>query len=204
MGTATEVGKTWVGAAALGRLRDRGVRVAARKPAQSFSTDDGPTDADVLGAATGERPGDVCPPLRSYELAMAPPMAADALGRPVPTLAELLAETTWPAGTEVGWVETVGGPRSPVAADADSASLAAALRPDRVVLVADAGLGAVNAVLLSAAAVAAPTVVVLNRFDDGDLHRRNRDWLARCGLDVVTQIEALTARLLPARFPAGG
>ncbi|MFN2607715.1 MAG: ATP-dependent dethiobiotin synthetase BioD [Acidimicrobiales bacterium] len=197
LGTATDVGKTWVGAEVLARLRAAGVRVAARKPAQSFAPGDGATDADVLAAATGESPEVVCPPHRWYEVPMAPPMAADALGRPPVRLAELLGELAWPDGVAVGWVETVGGPRSPVAADADSASLAAALRPDLVVLVAGAGLGAVNAVLLSAPSVARPTVVVLNRWDEADdLHRRNRDWLARAGLDVVTGAHDVAARLL--------
>jgi len=42
-------------------------------------------------------------------------------------------------------------------------------------------------------------IVYLNRFDDGvDLHVRNERWLrAREGLDVVTDIEALTARIEP-------
>ena len=40
-GTATDIGKTWVGAATLRSLRDRGHSVAARKPAQSFDPADG-------------------------------------------------------------------------------------------------------------------------------------------------------------------
>ncbi len=52
---------------------------------------------------------------------------------------------------------------------------------------ADAGLGCLNGVRLSMAALEAVpagrppagTVVVLDRFDEGhELHRRNRDWLA--------------------------
>ena len=54
-GTATEVGKTWVGAAVARELRDRGTTVAARKPAQSFEPADVEpggigTDADALAA----------------------------------------------------------------------------------------------------------------------------------------------------------
>jgi dethiobiotin synthetase len=52
-GTGTGVGKTWFSAVTLGLLRDRGVSVAARKPVQSFEPGDGPTDAEVLAAATG-------------------------------------------------------------------------------------------------------------------------------------------------------
>jgi hypothetical protein len=64
------------------------------------------------------------------------------------------------------------------------------------VLVADAGLGAINAVRLSAAALPAP-LVVLNRYDNADdLHVRNRRWLAgECGLDVVTSAEDVADRL---------
>ena len=56
-GTATEVGKTWVGAALARDLREAGWVVGARKPVQSFEPDDpAPTDAACLAAATGESP----------------------------------------------------------------------------------------------------------------------------------------------------
>ena len=90
-------------------------------------------------------------------------------------------------------VEGAGGPRSPLAADGDSVRLGRALDADAVVLVAPAGLGTINAVRLSAAALragrAAATrlVVALNRFDgDDDLHRRNHGWLAGEGFHLVT------------------
>lgn len=190
-GTATEVGKTWVGATLARDLQTRGVRVAARKPVQSFEPNVGPTDADVLAAATGEAPRDVCPPHRWLSVPMAPPMAADALGLPPVSLADLLGEVRWPDGTDVGLLEGVGGPRSPIADDGDTVDLAEHAGADLVVLVADAGLGTVNAVRLSAAAFGGrPVVVILNRFDDGDdLHRRNRDWLIKeDGLTVVTDV----------------
>src|SRR5688500_16322891 len=92
-GTGTEVGKTWVGAAVLRRMRAQGRRVAARKPVQSFAPDDaGPTDAEVLAEASGERPDEVCPPHRCYELALAPPVAAAELGRPPFAIADLVEE----------------------------------------------------------------------------------------------------------------
>jgi dethiobiotin synthetase len=197
LGTGTEVGKTWVGARALEALRRSGVSVAARKPVQSFAPGDGPTDAEVLAAATGEAVEDVCPPYRRYRAPMAPPMAADALGRAPFTVADLVGQLRWPEGVTVGWVETVGGPRSPIAADGDSAELAAALAPDLTVLVADAGLGVINAVRLSVAALGAPPVVVLNRYDRSDLHLRNRRWLEREGLDVVVDPAELVGRLTP-------
>jgi len=195
VGTATEVGKTWVGAAVLSRLRAAGLAVSARKPVQSFAPGGGPTDAALLAAATGEGVETVCPPHRSYEAAMAPPMAAQVLGRAPWRIADLVDELSWPPGTGLGWVETVGGPRAPVASDGDSAGLAAALAPDVVVLVAGAGLGVINAVRLSAPTLHRPPVVVLNRYDDSDLHRRNRAWLAAEGLDVVTGADELAGRL---------
>lgn len=203
VGTGTEVGKTWVSARLLARLRAGGHPVAARKPAQSFDPGDDPgeTDAAVLGRATGEPARDVCPPGRWYPVAMAPPMAAAELGRPAFTLADLVGEVRWPgslAGGDpagVGLVETAGGVLSPQAADGDAAAMARLLRPDVLVLVADAGLGTIHAVRACLPALAAAaevgraprTVVVLNRFEPGaTLHRRNVEWLRRHdGLDPV-------------------
>jgi dethiobiotin synthetase len=198
LGTGTGVGKTWVGAQVLRRLRAAGVAVAARKPTQSFAPGEGPTDAEVLAEATGERPEDVCPPHRWYEMAMAPPLAATRLGRPAFGVADLVAELRWPPEVEVGWVETAGGPHSPLTADGDSLALAVAVGAHRAVLVADAGLGAINAVRLSAAALAGlecPVVVVLTRFDGGALHRSNLQFLRDDGLDVVTGVEEVVGRV---------
>ena len=198
-GTGTAVGKTWTAAAVLARLRNTGLRVGARKPAQSFDAGDGPTDADVLAGATGEPPHDVCPPRRWYSRALAPPMAADALGAPPFTVADLVGELCWPDGLDIGLVEGAGGPRSPIAADGDNVALASRIAPD-LVLVAEAGLGTVNAVRLSVDAFAGtPVVVVLNGYDQHDvIHNGNRDWLRdRDGYDVVTGPEAVAARIVP-------
>ncbi len=126
---------------------------------------------------------------------MAPPMAAESLGRPRFTIEDLVSELRWPAdAVDVGLVETAGGVRSPLASDRDCLALCVALAPDVVVLVADAGLGTINAVRLTVdalrsvdAAPPAAVLVVLNRFDAAvDLHVRNREWLqARDGLAVV-------------------
>ena len=207
VGTGTDIGKTWVSARLLFTLHEAGVTVAARKPAQSFAPGDDPAglDSAVLGAASGEPSEVVCPPHRWYEVAMAPPMAADVLGRGRLTLADLLEELRWPeTGTEVGVVETAGGVRSPQTHDGDGVALVAALAPDVVLLVADAGLGTINAVRLTAGAldggsgVGARLVVVLNRFDvDDDLHQRNRRWLReQYGMTVVAlpgEAQALAA-----------
>ena len=180
-GTATDIGKTWLGAQVLSAVRAAGISVAARKPAQSFDADDSsPTDAEILAAATGEPVHHVCSDRRSYPVAMAPPMAAEALGQPSPTVEELLAEMVWPSPTpQLRWVETVGGVRSPLASNGDTATLCARLRPSVVVLVADADLGAINSVRLAASALAGHHLIVyLNRFSHRNyLHQANRQWL---------------------------
>jgi dethiobiotin synthetase len=203
LGTDTGVGKTWVAAKVLARLKAGGTTVAARKPVQSFAPCDQETDADVLGLASGEPPEQVCPRHRWYAIAMAPPIAAAFLGTAPPTLEELAGELDWPAEpVGVGIVETAGGPRSPVADDADSAALAAAVHADLVVLVAPAGLGAINAVRLCAPVVPAPLVVFLNHFDGGDVHDRNRRWLQVDGFDVVVDVAELTRRVGAKKPPA--
>lgn len=204
-GTGTEVGKTWCAARIIEHLRADGVTVGARKPVQSFDpADPHPTDAAVLAGATGETEADVCAPERCYPIALAPPMAADALGQPVPTVADLvMASSSWPTPPPaVGFVELAGGVRSPIAADGDGVDLTAAVAPDSILLVADAGLGTINPVRLSVEALSshctAPVVVLLNRFDPtDDLHERNRAWLAdRDGLDVVISPAGAAKRLL--------
>ena len=208
VGTGTEVGKTWVTCALAARLRADGWRVAARKPAQSHDPADGrPTDAELLADATGEAVDEVCPPGRTYEVPMAPPMAADVLGRPVPSLAELADGLDWPPGIQVGMVETAGGVRSPLAPDGDGADLARLLHPDVVVLVADAGLGTIHAVRSAVSAIRDwPFVAVLNRFDPGDeLHRRNLAWLAeRDGLPVHVRVADVARLLAPVPAPIQG
>lgn len=208
-GTGTEVGKTWVSCSLLRLARARGLVVAARKPAQSFEPGSPPeeTDAAQLAAATASPPGAVCPPARSYPVPMAPPMAAAALGRPVPLMGELVTwvESSWPAGgCDLGLVEGAGGVASPLAGDGDSAALARSLGADRVVLVADPALGVINSVRLSVAALAPiPVVVHLNRFQpESELQRRNLAWLREVdGLDVTTAVEDLLD-LLCGREPA--
>jgi dethiobiotin synthetase len=191
-GTGTEVGKTWITVELARRLRVDGVVVAARKPAQSFAPDDAVTDASLLGEATGASAETICPAHRWYPVPLAPPMAADALARSPISIDDLVAEIVWPAGVAVGFVESAGGVCSPIAHDGDTLALAARLRPDLVLLVADPALGVVSQVRLAAHALeGAPVVVVLNRYDDAnDVHRRSRDWLTTVdSLRVVTDLD---------------
>jgi dethiobiotin synthetase len=202
-GTGTDIGKTWLAARVLRELSATGITVAARKPAQSFDPSDRETDAHILGEASGERADAVCPHHRWYEIPMAPPMAADVLGRRTFTIAELAAELVWPSpAPRVGVVESAGGVRSPLAGDGDTVTLVEALQPDLVVLVADADLGTINGVRLSMDALdrgahVASLVVFLNRYDGGDeLHRRNRAWLAdHDHFTVMTTVPDLSERV---------
>jgi dethiobiotin synthetase len=199
-GTGTEVGKTWWTADVARGLRDRGTAVAARKPVQSYAPDDTTTDADVLAAATGVDPHTVCPSDRWLPMAMAPPIAAAALGRPVFTIGELVDSVAWPAPCAVGFVEGAGGVRSPLAADGDTVGLVRALAPDVVLVVAHAGLGVINGVRSALDALlpleGGRAVVALNHYDGSDdVHLANRDWLvSRDGLDVVVDPGELVNR----------
>ncbi|HUF98988.1 MAG TPA: dethiobiotin synthase [Ilumatobacter sp.] len=179
MGTATEIGKTWLSVQLVAELRARGHAVAVRKPVQSYEhPTNNDTDAELLAAASGEPVHTVCPAHRWYPEPMAPPMASAALGRDPIAAADLIDELAWPADATIGIVETVGGVRSPMAHDIDSAGFAHAIGATHVLLVADAGLGTINSVRLAKPTLdSIPTLVYLNRFAPNDLHRRNLDWL---------------------------
>ena len=196
-GTGTDVGKTWVLTRLIDDLRARGHELCVRKPAQSYAPDElGRTDAELLGSAVDEPAFIVCPAHRWYETPMAPPMAAGVLGRPAFTIADLVGEIGLHPNC---FIEGAGGPRSPIAADGDNVDLARALGARLVILVADAGLGAINAVELSVTALPGFEVIVfLNRFEpSNDLHRRNRGWLAAAGHRIETDVAGLANMLSP-------
>jgi dethiobiotin synthetase len=200
LGTGTDVGKTWVSAAVLATARAGGARVAARKPVQSFEPGSGSTDAEILAGATGEPVESVSPAHRSYGVPFAPPMAADFLGLAPILNRDLLDEIVWPdPPVDLGLVEMAGGVASPIASDAGPLEFVGGIGPDQLVLVADAGLGTINAVRVSVAYLAnnpdtrrlvdtGRVCVVLNKFDPSDeLHVRNARWIAdNDRIDVAT------------------
>lgn len=225
-GTGTEVGKTWVSAHLLTELIRAGVTCVARKPAQSFDLGDAAAhDADVLAEATGEDPGAVCPVHRNYAVAMAPPMAADVLGEGPILVSDLISELdqSWPdPEPQLALVELAGGVRSPIAKNAHCGEFTAMVEPTHVVLVADAGLGTINAVMSAldsltvaggghgkagvvttgagghtAVDLVGRTTVYLNRYDESDdLHRRNRAWLESSGCGPIPVTPTALAELL--------
>lgn len=200
-GTDTGVGKTWVTARLAEAMARRGVAVAVRKPVQSFDPNDGRTDAEILATASDADPVTVCPRHRWYEIPLAPPIAAEALGRPPIVMRQLVDETQLPAGA-ITLIEGVGGARSPLADDGDTVALAAAFGVALIILVAPAGLGAINAVRLGAAAFdPVPVIVHLNRFDaTNETQVRNLTWLReRDGFAVGSSIAELAGALLARR-----
>ena len=195
-GTGTGIGKTWVSARLLEHARARGHAWRASKPVQSFDAGE-TTDAEILAGASGQTPEEVAPKHRWYGAPLAPPMAAEKLGKEPFSIGDLAAEIIL---TQEGvlLVEGAGGPRSPLADDGDSTDLMRAIGAERVLLVADGELGTINASLLSAEALeGCPVTLFLNRYDDAsELHRLNAAWLRdNSGMEVFTEIETLFERL---------
>lgn len=196
-GTGTEIGKTWWGEATLTILRRRGFVVAARKPAQSGTTWDA-SDARRLADACAISPENVCFPRRTYGAALAPPMAAQFDAQPPFTIAELVAESTWPPETDIGWLESAGGVRSPLAIDGDTVDLARVVMPDITVVVSNAELGCINSVRLTADALKGQRLVIaLNWYvPDNTLHQLNCDWLTNTDhFRVVTRPDQLAEEI---------
>lgn len=127
----------------------------------------------------------------------------DGSGQASPALVAVVAELEWPRGCDIGLVEPAGGIRSPVATDGGTFELIEQLEPDVVALVADAGLGVINAIPLCLGALdPICPVVVLNRVDPcSDLHRRNRAWLPDvAGIEPVTSPGGLAALFVRRRL----
>ena len=152
-GTATEVGKTWVAARLAAALRARGWRVAARKPAQSFAPDE--LGAHRRGAARRRDrrgAGDRCARApagtrRRWRRRWPPTRSAGPRSRSPISRASSPSRGRG-AALDLALVELAGGPRSPIARDGDGVELTHALAPELVLLVADAGLGTINAARL--------------------------------------------------------
>ena len=203
-GTGTEVGKTWATAGLARLLKDSGRVVAACKPVQSFDPgEDGPTDAAVLAAATGQDPDAVCPPDCSYPVPLAPPMAARKLGGICPSLDELASSCRFAATVDVGLVEGVGGLFSPIASDGHNLDLIEIIEPDLVIVVASAELGGIHDTMACTLPLSAHRrAVFCNRFNPlTEIHTLNVRWLRATGLEVATTVPELAA-IVAAAAPA--
>lgn len=174
-GTDTDVGKTYVAAGIVRRLRQQGVRVGAYKPVASGS-EAGPGeprwhDVEQLHAAVGgEYPREmICP--QTWHAAVAPPVAARLAGSQVD--AELLRRGAdwWRERVDVLVVEGAGGLLSPLTETESVADLARDLGFP-LLIVARLSLGTINHTLLTIEAAAARnlrvTGVVLNQASPPD------------------------------------
>ncbi|MBJ6611527.1 MAG: dethiobiotin synthase [Candidatus Thiothrix moscowensis] len=146
-GTDTGVGKTWVGIRLIQVLRQHGLEIAPRKPAESgWAEDVTQTDTWQLAQAAGADPQQVC--ANRLQAALAPPRAARLAGKTL-TLGGLAAACL--AHVQAGqflFVEGAGGFYSPLAEDGLNADLAEWLGLP-VILVTEDRVGCLNHVLLT-------------------------------------------------------
>ncbi len=160
-GTDTGAGKTVVAAAIAAALHASGRRVAAFKPVVTGLDEpagDWPADHELLAAATGARPQDVC--ATTFGPAVSPHLAAELAGVQL-SLGELeAAARAAAAGADLLVVEGVGGLLVPLTADHDVRDLAVALGL-ALVVAARPGLGTINHTLLTLAAARAAGLEVL-------------------------------------------
>jgi len=163
-GTDTGVGKTVVAAGMLLALRARGVRAIGLKPAETGLTPNERADSEILAWASGTDEPLAAPLLRLAE-PLAPAVAAERAGT---ALDPARLRVRLQALREEGYtlvVEGAGGLLVPLAWGFTALDLAEAENLEAV-LVARAGLGTLNHILLTAQALLARGVrlkgVVLN------------------------------------------
>jgi dethiobiotin synthetase len=199
-GTDTGAGKTVLAAAIAAALRAGGVRVAAFKPVVTGLAEPAgswPADHELLAAATGARPQDVC--AATFEAPVSPHLAAELAGEELALDALAAAAHAAAAGAEALVVEGIGGLLVPLSADHDVRDLAVALDLPLVVA-ARPGLGTINHSLLTIEAARAAGLdvraVVLTPWprEPSVMERSNRETIARCGgVEVWTLPEVTPA-----------
>ena len=143
-GTDTEVGKTFVTAALIHRLRESGLTVRAVKPVESGCETEDP-DPGEDGVILAHAAGQATPPhaVQRLQAPLAPPVAAELEGVSIrddawgPLIADLAD------GADIVFVEAAGGLFSPLSTRFDALSLAKHLGADVLVVAADK-LGTIN------------------------------------------------------------
>lgn len=169
-GSDTDVGKTWIACEIVRQLRQLGLEVAVRKPAESGcrASDSGELlthDAAALRAANGNRETiEKIAPYR-FRAALAPHRAARLENRRI-ELAMLIDACERDQAHQRLVVEGAGGFYSPLAENGLNADLASALQLP-VIVVVDDRVGAVNQALMTLQAVSSRhlqvAAVVLNQ-----------------------------------------
>lgn len=201
VGTGTDVGKTYVTALLIKALRKAGRQAAYYKAAMSGNLRDGgrpiPGDAVYVRDVSGiEQPlQDMCPYV--YERAYSPHLAARIEGNPVELTRAVDGFTALTAQYDYITVEGSGGIVCPLRCDEQEIYLIDVIRALRLptVLVADAGLGAINAVVLTAAYMRAQNLpvkgVIYNRFVPGDPICEDNIYMCEklTGLKTLARIE---------------
>lgn len=185
-GTGTDVGKTFVTGLMLKKLRENGRRAAYYKAAMSGNDRraDGsliPGDALRVKEMSGiEQPlEEMCPYV--YETAVSPHLAAKLEGNPVELERVLEGLRDVQARYDYVTVEGSGGILCPLRFDGQSIQLEDVIKAGNLgcLIVADAGLGTINAVVLTVEYMKARHIPVkgllFNRFEAGNpLHEDNR------------------------------
>lgn len=185
-GTGTDVGKTFVTGLMLKKLRENGRRAAYYKAAMSGNDRraDGsliPGDALRVKEMSGiEQPlEEMCPYV--YERAVSPHLAAKLEGNPVELERVLEGLRDVQARYDYVTVEGSGGILCPLRFDGQSIQLEDVIKAGNLscLIVADAGLGTINAVVLTVEYMKARHIpvkgILFNQFEPGNpLHEDNR------------------------------
>lgn len=184
-GTGTDVGKTYIAALLVKKLHESGAKSAYFKAAASGNAlgADGkllPGDAWQVKTVSGiaQPVAEMCPYV--YKAAVSPHLAAQWEGNPVDSSEVLRRFDAVAAAHDFVTAEGAGGLLCPLRFDTQKTNIAdfIAARDFPCVLVADAGLGTINAVALTAEAMRARGIrlkgTILNRFTAGNaLHEDN-------------------------------
>lgn len=197
-GTGTDVGKTYVTALILKKLHENGVAAAYYKPAMSGNEKDEngaliPGDAAFVKAVSSipQPVEEMCPYV--YERAVSPHLASRIEGNPVRMDIALQGLKAVGAQYDFVTVEGAGGILCPLAFDEEKTLLADFVEAAELpcALVADAGLGTINSVGLTAFYMKERGIslkgIFLNRYDpDREMHRDNlRMCEALTGVKVI-------------------
>lgn len=223
IGTGTDVGKTYVTGLLVKALHESGAKAAYYKAAMSGNkrNPDGtlcPGDAAHVKAVSGiPQPLDtMCPYV--YERAVSPHLAARLEGNPVNQTRVLDELAALRQQYDFITMEGAGGILCPLRMDEQTIWLPDLIRKTDFpcLLVADAGLGTINAVGLTAFYLRAQQLplagIVFNRFVPGDvMHEDNRRVCEQItGAPVITCVQEgdaslrLTAKQMRALYDQGG
>ncbi len=200
-GTGTDVGKTYVTGLILKKLQKAGKNAAYYKAAMS-GNERGPDGRLIPGDAVqvkqisgiGQSLDEMCPYV--YEAAVSPHLASALEGNPVRMDVVRRGLQAMRAAYPYLTVEGSGGILCPIAFGEEIIWMEDVIRETAAdcLVVAEAGLGTINAVLLTVHYMKSrgihPAGIILNRFHPGDrLEEDNRQMCALSGVPVLACLE---------------